>query len=67
MFKSLETGSRVAYFIPLATRETALDNTNAAKKAERGFGLSDGEWTGKVEIRTRRKFLAVGQACVTTV
>ena len=23
-----------------------------------------GEWTGKVKIRTRKKFLAVGEACM---
>ena len=33
-------------------------------KSGRGFGKNEGEWTGKVEIRTRKKFLAVGEACV---
>ena len=30
------------------------------KKKKRG----EGQWTAKVEIRTRKKFLAVGEACV---
>ena len=25
---------------------------------------NEGKWTGKVEIRTRKKFQAVGEACV---
>ena len=29
----------------------------------RGFAKNEGEWTGKVEIKTRKKFLAVGKAC----
>ena len=28
----------------------------------RGSGRNEGEWTGDVEIRTRKKFLAVGEA-----
>ena len=29
----------------------------------RGFAKNEGEWTGKVEIKTSKKFLAVGKAC----
>ena len=32
-------------------------------KVGRRFGKNEGEWIGKVEIRTRKKFLAVGKAC----
>ena len=31
---------------------------------EEDLEKNEGEWTGKVEIRTRKKFLAVGEACV---
>ena len=27
-------------------------------------GQNEGEWTRKVEIRTRKEFMAVGEACV---
>ena len=30
----------------------------------RGVGKHEGEWTGRVETRTRKTFLAVGEACV---
>ena len=29
-----------------------------------GGGDNEGKWTGKVEIRTRTKLLAVGEACM---
>ena len=47
------------------TREAALPKTNAVKRHVEdleGGGGNEGEWTGKVEIRTRKKFLAVGEA-----
>ena len=41
-----------------------LAKTNAVKKKGEGFGKNDGEWARKVEIRTRKKALAVGEACM---
>jgi len=26
--------------------------------------INKGEWTGKIEIRTRKKFLAAGKECI---
>ena len=47
------------------TVQTAIAKTNAVKT----FGedlqkVYEGEWTGKVEIRTGKTFLAVGDASV---
>ena len=44
-------------------RETALPKLTQLKIA-RWFRKTEGEWTRKAEIRTRKKFLAVGEACV---
>ena len=33
-------------------------------KVERGFGTNKGEWTGKVDIRTKKKFLTMGESWV---
>ena len=30
----------------------------------KGSGRNEGEWTGDVDFRTRKKFLAVGETCV---
>ena len=30
----------------------------------RGFGKNKGKWLGKVKIRTKKKFMAVGEACM---
>ena len=32
--------------------------------AGRGFGENEDEWTVKVEVRSRKKFLAEGKVCV---
>ena len=40
-----------------------LAETNAVKKQGEELG-GKGEWTGKVKIRTRKKVLAVGEACI---
>ena len=46
------------------TRETAEARTNAVKKLGEDFEKHEGEWSWKVEIRTRKKFLAVREVCV---
>ena len=75
LLKTLESMSRVAYFILWVTRETAFAKTNAFKKQGEDFlythihtrahahtHTNGGEWIWKAEIRTRRIFLAVGEA-----
>ena len=61
LLKLLMTRSRVTCFIPQAhTRKLTV---LASKGRERTW-KNEGEWTRKVEIRTKKKFLAVGEACV---
>ena len=59
LLKSFVIMGRVAYFI---SRETALAKTNTIKKQEEDSGKNEGEWTKKVEIRTRNKLLLVGES-----
>ena len=49
--KNLVTMSRVTHFIPQAHTDQEDD-----------LETNDSEWTGKAGIRTRKKFLAVGEA-----
>ena len=44
------------------TPETAL--AIAVKRWGEDLGKNEGECTGKVEIRTRKKLMAVGEACL---
>ena len=46
--------------------DTVRSTANAAKikTAGRGVGINEGEWTCKVGIRTRKKLLVVGEACM---
>ena len=45
--------------------ETSRSPTLGFKVKEgRGFGKTEGEWTTKVDIWMKTKFLAVGEACV---
>ena len=41
---------------------TVLAKVKALGKKREDFETNEGEWTGKVEIRTRKTFLAVGEA-----
>ena len=58
LLQSFVIMGRVAYFI---SREAALAKTNTIKKQGEDSGNNEGEWTKKVEIRTRKKFLVVGE------
>ena len=55
---------RVAYFIMLANRGNCVTETYRTWKVRRGFGNNEGEWIGDVYVMTRKKLLAVGEACV---
>ena len=44
-----------------STRESALVKTNTFKKQGKDVEVNKGEWTGKAEIKTWTKFLAVGE------
>ena len=63
-FKSLETMSRVAYFILWAHMGKCISHNTVEKQEEGLEKINEGEWTGQIEIRTRKHFLAVGKACV---
>ena len=41
-----------------------MAKTSAVKRVEEHSEKNEVAWTGKVEIRTRTKFIAVGKACV---
>ena len=46
-------------------RETAFAQTNTVRMYGEDLERKKyGKWTGKVEIGKRKKFLAVGEACV---
>ena len=64
MFKLLVNMSRVTYFFRGPTRETVLAETNAVNMQGEDVEKNDSEWNRKVEIRTWKKFLAVGETCV---
>ena len=51
------TTNRVTYFILRA-------NTGVGGKSRERLWKDEGEWTWKVEVRTRNKYLAAGEACV---
>ena len=60
------TMSRVSRFIPRAhTQNPVSPNVNTVKKksSDRIRGKNEREWTRNIETRTRKKFLAVGEAC----
>ena len=59
LHQSLVILSRVTCFIP---RETAFVKTNTVKKWGGDLAKMKVKWNGKVEIRTGKKFLAVGEA-----
>lgn len=53
---------RVTSFIP--TGETVLTQTSTVKNNQRIWEKNEGEWTRSTEIRTRKKLLAAGNACM---
>ena len=54
----------MTYFIPQAQMKHCVSETNAVKTYVQDLDTNEGDWTGKVQIRTGKKFLAVGEACV---
>ena len=40
----------------------ALAKTNKVQKYQKDLETNEGEWAGKVQIRTSRTFMAVGEA-----
>ena len=59
------TKRSVTYFILQAnTRKCISQKTNAVKMTGDGLEQNECEWSGKAEMRTRKKFLAVGKACM---
>ena len=57
--------SRVTYFIPPTNTEKRINQNQRSRKVRRIFGNNEGGWTRKVEIRTRKNFLAMGEARMT--
>ena len=55
-FAGTHRGNLLKPFVTVSAKVKAL-----GKKRE-DFETNEGEWTGKVEIRTRKTFLAVGEA-----
>ena len=55
-------GWPILFYRPI--QQTALAQTNAVQKLGEDSEKKEGEWTCKVEIRTRKRFLAVGEACM---
>ena len=52
-------------FYSVGQRGKLSAKTNAVEKKEEDVGgKNEDEWTGKVQIRTRRKLLAVIKACM---
>ena len=41
-----------------------LAKIDKVQKYQKDLETNDGEWAGKVQIRTRKKFLALSEACV---
>ena len=59
LLKLLVTMNRLTYFVPqVYVRKPGLTELMQSKIKER-IWKNEGEWTRKVEIRTRKKFLAV--------
>ena len=47
------------------TRKTALVKANSFKKQGKDLEVNEGEWIGKMQIKTWKKFLAVGEENLT--
>ena len=63
LHQSLVTTNRVTHFIPWAHMGTYISHTYCKEKVWREF-VKTVKWTGKAEILLRKKFLAIGKACM---
>ena len=63
LLKLLLTTRRVT-FNSVGPQETGFREEEKKKEKKRREKKREGEWTRKVVISTRKKFLAVGEACM---